>query len=128
MNSFFGVARPDQVDLVDGPGHAKGVFGDVGAQGPIRDVDVVVRALVHGDGQISGGNDERPDASHCGGICDRNVDDGFAPLLGEQLVVVQTARGTDRTHADGFEGPIETVRCVIREKSPIVSVAGITAV
>jgi hypothetical protein len=30
-------------------------------------------------------------------IGDRNIDDGFAPLLGEHLVVVQTARGTDRT-------------------------------
>jgi len=56
-----GVPRSYQVSLPDRAGDREGVLGHVTAQSTVGDIEVVVRAVMHSDGELGGRDHERLD-------------------------------------------------------------------
>lgn len=83
-----GVPWPDEVGLTHRPGDGKGVLRDIGTELAVGHVDVIVRAVVHGDREFRGRHSEGLDTSAAGRVVDRDVDDSAAVFVGEQFVVV----------------------------------------
>lgn len=76
--TVVGVPRSDQVGLVHGPVDDEGVLGEVGAEGAVGQVDVVMGAVVDGEGELAGGQVDGADPA--GG--DRAVGGGRRPSPG----------------------------------------------
>src|SRR5437764_15050894 len=83
------IAGSEVVDLPDRADHFECVLLDVGPEGAVGDIDVMVRAGVDCGGQLGGGADERLDCARAGRFGDGDVDDHRAALVAESLVLVE---------------------------------------
>src|SRR5580704_14385965 len=73
-----GVTWSGEVRLAHRSGDREGVLGDVGAELAVGDVDIVVRAVMHGDREFGGRHGEGPDPSGGRRVGDRDVHDCVA--------------------------------------------------
>jgi len=83
------------------------LFGDVGAEGAVGLVDVVVSTSVDGDGELGCRDDEPLDPSERRGTGDGHIHHRAAPVLGEQFVVVEAADRAGRGQSGVGDGRVQ---------------------
>src|SRR5258708_11702496 len=122
--AVVGVPRPGEVGLAYRPGNGQGVLGDVGAELAVGHVDVVVRAVMHGDREFRSRHSEGLDTSAGRRVGDRDVDGSVAAFDGEQLVVVQAAARPGRWSVRSPDWPDEIVHGLSLPREDIAADVG----